>query len=48
MVEPTTLHIDSTVAPLFWASLSAAKVSAVSPLCDIVKTNVFEPIMGFL
>ena len=38
MVEPTTFTTPSTVAPFDFASRNAAKVSAVSPLCEITIT----------
>ena len=42
MVDPTTLQIPKMVAPLDLANLMAAKVSAVSPDCDMAITISFS------
>ena len=46
--DPTTLHTPKTKAPLDFASLIAANVSAVSPDCEIAITISFGVIIGFL
>ena len=46
--DPTTLQIPNTKAPLFFASFIAARVSAVSPDCEIAITTSLFPITGFL
>ena len=48
MVEPTTLQMPITVAPFLLASLIAARVSAVSPDCEIAITTVLGVIIGSL
>ena len=46
IVDPTTLHTPKTKAPLDFANLIAASVSAVSPDCDIAITTSFSVITG--
>ena len=46
MVEPTTLQIAETIAPLAVASRTAAKVSAVSPDWLIGMTRVLGSMIG--
>ena len=47
MELPTTLTIPSTLAPIFFASRRAARVSAVSPDWLITITNVCSSKIGF-
>ena len=46
--DPTTLQTPKTKAPFDFASFIAAKVSAVSPDCEIAIITSFEVIIGFL
>ena len=46
MVEPTTLTMDSTLAPSLLASRMAARVSMVSPDWLMTRTSVFSVTMG--
>ena len=46
IVEPTTLQRPDTSAPLRFDSLTAARVSAVSPDCDSAITQSSGPTIG--
>ena len=46
--EPTTLQTPKTKAPFSLANFIAAKVSAVSPDCEIAITTSLLEIIGFL
>ena len=46
MDEPTTLQIPKTNAPLDFANFIAARVSAVSPDCEIAITISLSLIIG--
>ena len=46
MAASTTLEIASTRAPRALASLTAARVSAVSPLCEMAMTRSSGPTTG--
>ena len=46
IVEPTTLQMPRTVAPLRFSSRMANRVSAVSPLWDTTKCRVLGSTTG--
>ncbi len=46
IAEPTTLQIASVFERLCMASCSAARVSAVSPDCEITMVSVSGPTIG--
>ena len=46
MLEPMALHIPYINAPFSFASFIAARVSAVSPLCERAITTSFSVITG--
>ena len=46
MVEPTTLTMDSTLAPSLRASRRAARVSMVSPDWEMTRARVLWVTMG--
>ncbi len=48
MLDPTTLQTPNTWAPCSFASRMAAKVSAVSPDCEMAMTTSSGRMMGFL
>ena len=48
MEDPTTLQTPKTKAPLDFANLMAASVSAVSPDCEMAMMTSFSVMIGFL